>query len=118
MQTETSEDRARLFAIVQSSEDAIISTSLDGTITSWNPAAEKMFGYSETEAIGKHISLIIPKDRLDEEKMIIENIRNGRKINHFETIRRSKHGNEINISLTVSPVLNKNGKIIGASKVA
>jgi PAS domain S-box-containing protein len=77
-----------------------------------------MFGYTETEAIGKHISLIIPKDRLEEEKMIIENIRNGRKINHFETIRRGKHGNEINISLTVSPVLNQNGKIIGASKVA
>ena len=107
-----------LAAIVNSSDDAIISKTLDGTITSWNHSATKMFGYSEKEAIGKHISIIIPKDRLPEETLIIENIRKGNKIDHFETIRISNDGSERHLSITVSPVKDINGKIIGASKIA
>src|SRR5690242_4722991 len=79
-----------LSAIVNSSDDAIISKTLEGTITSWNPAATRMFGYKETEAIGKHISIIIPPDRLKEEDIIINNIRSGKKIDHFETVRLAK----------------------------
>jgi len=112
------EKQARLAAIVNSSDDAIISKTLDGIITSWNNAAQKMFGYTEKEAIGKHISIIIPKDRLQEETVIIESIRAGKKIDHFETVRVAKDGTERSISLTVSPVKNSRGKIIGASKIA
>ena len=112
------EKQAILAAIVSSSDDAIISKTLFGIITSWNHAATKMFGYTEAEVIGKHISIIIPPDRMDEEKMIIENIRNGTKINHFETLRIAKDGKEVHISLTVSPVRNKEDKVIGASKIA
>ena len=112
------EKQARLAAIVNSSDDAIVSKTLDGIITSWNPSAIRMFGYTEEEAIGKHISIIIPKDRLDEETVIIESIRSGKKIDHFETVRVAKDGTERTISLTISPVKNKAGKIIGASKIA
>lgn len=110
--------QAMLAAIVDSSDDAIVSKNLDGIITSWNTGAEKIFGYSQSEVIGKHISIIIPKDRVDEETVIIQKIRNGERVSHFETVRRRKDGREINISLTVSPVKDKNGKVIGASKVA
>ncbi|KAA9035894.1 PAS domain S-box protein [Ginsengibacter hankyongi] len=110
--------QAILASIVDSSDDAIVSKTLNGIITSWNNAAQKMFGYSEEEAIGKHISLIIPRDRLHEETIIIENIRNGIKMEHFETIRVAKNGREINISLAVSPIRDKSGQIIGASKIA
>lgn len=112
------EKQAILAAIVDSSDDAIVSKTLDGIITSWNKAAQKMFGYDETEAIGKHISLIIPKDRLPEETHIITQIRQGKRVDHFETVRVAKDGHEINISVTVSPVKNKKGEIIGASKIA
>lgn len=112
------EKQARLAAIVSSSDDAIISKTLKGIITSWNNSAEKMFGYTEEEAIGKHISLIIPKDRLPEETTIIDSIRRGEKIDHFETVRVAKDGTERQISLTVSPIKNTRGKIIGASKIA
>lgn len=112
------EKQSILAAIVNSSDDAIISKTLDGIITSWNRAATKMFGYSEKEAIGKHISIIIPIDRLPEETLIIKNIRQGKKIDHFETIRVSKDGSERQLSITVSPVKDNNGKIIGASKIA
>jgi PAS domain S-box-containing protein len=118
MSTIAEEKQATLAAIVNSSDDAIISKTLDGIITSWNPAAAKMFGFTENEAIGKHISIIIPRDRLDEETMIIENLRAGKKIDHFETIRIAKDGTERNISLTISPVKNNDGRIIGASKIA
>ena len=117
-QNEANEKQAVLAAIVDSSDDAIISKTLFGIITSWNYAASKMFGYTEAEAMGKHISIIIPPDRIDEEAMIIESIRNGKKIQHFETVRVARDGRELNISLTVSPVRNKDGKIIGASKIA
>src|SRR6185312_12970082 len=112
------EKQATLAAIVSSSDDAIISKTLFGIITSWNQAANKMFGYTEAEVIGKHISIIIPPDRMDEETMIIENIRCGKKIKHFETVRIAKDGRKLNISLTVSPIRDKAGKIIGASKIA
>ncbi len=112
------EKQATLAAIVNSSDDAIISKTLDGIITSWNRSATKMFGFSEKEAIGKHISIIIPKDRISEEALIIGSIRKGKRIDHFETVRVAKDGSERQISLTVSPVKNSKGKIMGASKIA
>lgn len=112
------EKQAILAAIVSSSDDIIISKTLQGIITSWNKAAEKIFGYTEAEALGQHISLIIPPDRLSEEDFIIGQIANGRKVDHFETIRRGKNGQDVHLSVTVSPVVDEQGKIIGASKVA
>ncbi|HEU5051869.1 MAG TPA: PAS domain S-box protein [Hanamia sp.] len=112
------EKQATLAAIVSSSDDAIISKDLKGIITSWNHSAEEMFGYTEKEAIGKHISLIIPKERLPEEDRIIGSIRRGEKIDHFETERIAKDGTRRQLSITVSPIKNSRGKIIGASKVA
>lgn len=116
--TEAEEKKALLAAIVNTSDDAIISKTLDGNITSWNLAAVRMFGYVPEEVLGKHISILIPTDRLQEENVIITNIRNGRKVDHFETIRLRKDGSEIPISLTVSPILDSNQKVIGASKIA
>lgn len=110
--------QAILAAIVNSSDDAIISKTLTGIITSWNDAACKMFGYTEDEAIGKHISLIIPKDRLDEETKIIESLKRGQKVDHFETVRVAKNGTSKNISLTISPIKDRRGRIVGASKIA
>jgi len=112
------EKQAILAAIVASSDDAIISKTLDGIITSWNQSATKMFGFTEAEAVGKHITIIIPKERIDEETMIIESIRRGEKIDHFETVRQGKDGTRKQISITVSPVKDSKGKIIGASKIA
>ncbi|MGN6803553.1 MAG: PAS domain S-box protein [Ginsengibacter sp.] len=112
------EKQATLAAIVSSSDDVIISKTLQGIITSWNHSAEEMFGYTEKEAIGKHISIIIPKERLAEEDRIIGSIRRGEKIDHFETERIAKDGTRRQLSITVSPIKNSRGKIIGASKVA
>lgn len=112
------EKQAVLAAIVASSDDVIISKTLQGIITSWNKAAERIFGYTEEEAIGQHISLIIPSERLSEEDFIIGQIANGKKVDHFETIRRTKYGTDVHLSVTVSPVVDARGKIIGASKVA
>jgi PAS domain S-box-containing protein len=117
-QKEASEKKSVLAAIVGSSDDAIISKTLAGIITSWNAAAEKLFGYTEAEAIGQHISLIIPEERLEEETYIIGEISKGNKVAHFETIRRAKDGTYIPLSITVSPVINDQGIIIGASKIA
>lgn len=117
--TEDSEQKkAMLAAIIDSSEDAIISKDLNSRITSWNKAAEKMFGYKEEEVIGKHIDILIPDDRKDEEKMIISNLQAGRRVEHFQTIRVTKTGQKIPISLTISPIKNSAGIIIGASKIA
>ena len=107
-----------LAAIVQSSDDAIISKTLDGLITSWNPAAEKLFGHRAGEAIGRPITLIIPPERVGEEAEIVERIRRGETIEHFETVRMTKGGQRVDISLTVSPVRNAAGEIVGASKIA
>jgi PAS domain S-box-containing protein len=110
--------RARLAAIVESSHDAIISKTLDGVIQSWNAGAERIFGYAASEAVGQSITLIIPSDRLDEERMILDRLRQGERIEHFETVRLTKDGRLLDISLTVSPLRDPRGKIIGASKVA
>jgi PAS domain S-box-containing protein len=109
---------ALLAAIVDSSDDAIVSKTLDGIITSWNHSAVRIFGYSAEEAIGKHITLIIPRDRWDEETDIIERLRRGERIDHFRTIRRRKDGSLFDVSLTISPVKDSVGNIIGASKIA
>ena len=110
--------RALLAGIVDSSDDAIVSKSLEGIITSWNHSAEQMFGYTPEEAIGKSIIMIIPPELREEETMILGRLRKGERIEHFETIRVAKNGKRINISLTVSPVRNSRGEIIGASKIA
>jgi PAS domain S-box-containing protein len=107
-----------LAAIVDSSDDAIISKGLDGVLTSWNIGAERMFGYTADEAIGKHITIIIPADRRDEETKILERLGRGERIDHFETIRLRKDGTPLDISLTISPVKDDTGRIVGASKVA
>jgi PAS domain S-box-containing protein len=112
------EARARLAAIVQSSDDAIVSKTLDGVITSWNAGAQRIFGYTANEAVGKPITLIIPPDRLDEEAMILERLRRGERVEHFETKRVAKDGRLLDISLTVSPVRDEAGGVIGASKIA
>jgi PAS domain S-box-containing protein len=109
---------ASLAAIVESSDDAIIGKDLNGVITSWNNAAEQIFGYSAEEAIGQSVTILIPEDRVNEEPRILEQIRRGEKINHYETIRRHKDGRPLDISLTVSPIINRDGVIIGASKIA
>jgi PAS domain S-box-containing protein len=114
-----SEQRLRsLAAIVESSDDAIVSKNLDGVITSWNKGAERIFGYTAEEASGRPITIIIPQDRQDEERMILTRIRRGERIDHFETVRQRKHGSFITVSLTISPVKNVEGKIVGASKIA
>jgi PAS domain S-box-containing protein len=105
-------------ALVESSDDAIVGKTLDGYITSWNRGAEIVFGYSRGEMTGKHISVLIPPDRLDEEPAILEKIRRGESVDHYETVRRRKDGKLIHISVTVSPIRDAGGKIIGASKVA
>lgn len=107
-----------LAAIVESSEDAIVSKTLDGIITSWNAGAERLFGYTESEAVGQHITLIIPANRRDEETLIIEKIRKGEPIEHFDTVRVRKDGTQFDISLTISPVRDASGKVVGASKIA
>ncbi|MET3858679.1 PAS domain S-box protein [Rhizobium sp. OAE497] len=109
---------AFLAAIIESSEDAIVSKSLQGFITTWNKGAERLFGYSAEEAVGKHITMLIPEDRLDEEPAILARIHAGERVDHFETIRRRKDGALLDISLTISPIRNSDGKIIGASKIA
>ncbi len=112
------EATAHLAAIVASSDDAIISKNLDGIIQSWNKSAEHMFGYTAEEAIGKHITLIVPEDRRDEEKKILARLRRGERIDHFQTVRRRKDGSTLDLSLTISPVRDSAGRVIGASNVA
>ena len=107
-----------LASIVESSDDAIVSKNLDGIITSWNRGAERVFGYTAEEAIGQPITIVIPQDRQDEERAILTRIRRGERIEHFETVRQRKHGSLIVVSLTVSPVKDAEGKIVGASKIA
>jgi PAS domain S-box-containing protein len=114
-----SQQRLRwLASIVESSDDAIVSKNLDGVITSWNKGAERIFGYTSEEAIGRPIMIVIPQDRQDEERTILTRIRRGERIDHFETVRQRKHGSLIVVSLSVSPVRDGEGKIVGASKIA
>jgi PAS domain S-box-containing protein len=108
----------RLAAIVRDSDDAIVSKDLTGVITSWNPAAERMFGYTAGEAVGRSITLIIPPDRRHEEDMVLRRLCAGESVDHFETVRVRKDGTFLDISITVSPIRNAAGRIIGASKIA
>lgn len=113
------EQRLRyLGSIVDNSDDAIVSKNLDGIITSWNKGAERIFGHTAEEAIGQSITIVIPADRLSEEREILTRVRRGERIDHFETVRQQKDGSLIAISLTVSPVKNADGIIVGASKIA
>ena len=112
------ETRARLAAIVESSDDAIIGKDLDGTITSWNAGAERLYGYTAEETVGRPVTMLIPPDRADEEPAILDRLRRGERIDHYETVRRRKDGSLLDVSLTVSPVRDAAGRIVGASKIA
>ncbi len=107
-----------LAAIVESSHDAIVSKSLNGVITSWNKGAERLFGYAAEEAVGQNITLIIPPERRDEERTIIEQITRGERVDHFETVRLRKDGSLLDVSLTISPMKDASGRVVGASKLA
>ncbi|QRM32069.1 PAS domain S-box protein [Microvirga sp. VF16] len=107
-----------LAAIIESSDDAIISKNLNGIITSWNRGAELLFGYQAEEVIGRPITILIPEDRLEEEPKILERLRRGERVHHFETVRQRKDGSPVEISLTISPVRNAQGEVVGASKIA
>jgi PAS domain S-box-containing protein len=107
-----------LAAIVESSDDAILSKDLNGIITSWNGGAERIFGYTAEEAIGQPITMLMPPDRVSEEPTILARIRRGERIDHYETVRRRKDGKLLDISLTVSPITDSQGQVIGASKIA
>ena len=113
-------DRAaqRLSAIVDSAEDAILAKDLDGVITSWNAGAERLFGYTADEVVGRPVTILIPEDRLKEEPEILSRIRRGERVEHFDTVRRRKDGSLVEIGLTISPIRNTAGQIVGASKVA
>jgi PAS domain S-box-containing protein len=117
-QKQTQEARTRLAAIVQSSDDAIISKTLDGIILSWNPAAERLFGYSSQEAVGKPVLMLIPRERHTEEPAILTRIANGERVDHFETVRVRKDGRRIEVSVSISPIKDGQGKIVAASKIA
>jgi PAS domain S-box-containing protein len=105
-------------AIIENSDDAIISKDLDGRILSWNPGARRLYGYTAEEAVGQPVTMLIPADRPDEEPRILEQIRRGERVDHYETVRVRKDGSRVDVSLTVSPVRNSEGQIIGASKIA
>jgi PAS domain S-box-containing protein len=109
---------AQLAAIVAFSDDAIVGKDLNGQITSWNQAAEQMFGYTAAEAVGRHITIIIPEDRHGEEDYALGEVRAGRRVDHYETVRRRKDGTLVDVSLTVSPVRNAAGEVVGVSKIA
>lgn len=108
----------RLMALVESSDDAIIAKDLDGIIQSWNRGAENLFGYRAEETVGKSITILIPEDRLAEEASILSRIRKGERVDHYETVRRRKDGGLVHVSLTISPIVDANGRILGASKIA
>ena len=112
------EVRERLAAVVESSDDAIISKTLDGTITAWNSGAKKLFGYSSSEALGKSIRMLLPPERADEESDILARIGRGESVEHFETVRVRKDGRHIDVSATISPIRDSSGTVVGASKIA
>ena len=117
-QNEVEEMRLRLAAIVESSDDAIISKDMAGVITSWNRAAERLYGYAADEIVGQPISALIPPDHTDDFPGIMHRLRRGERIEHYETVRIAKDGRRIDVSLTISPIRNAAGDIIGASKIA
>jgi PAS domain S-box-containing protein len=112
------EERSRLAAIVESSDDAILGKTLDGTITSWNRAAERLYGYSVEEALGQPITMLVPPDRPEEVPEILRKVRRGEKVDHLETVRVTRDGRHLDVSLTVSPIRNPEGEIVGASTIA
>ncbi|MFO7324707.1 MAG: PAS domain S-box protein [Pseudomonadota bacterium] len=112
------EMRNRLAAVVNSSDDAIITKTLDGIITTWNPAAERMYGYRADEAIGRPVMMLIPEDHAEEEPAILQRLRRGEHVDHYETVRRRRDGTLIHVSLSVSPLRDGTGRVIGASKIA
>jgi PAS domain S-box-containing protein len=114
----TQQIESKLAAIVESSDDAIVSKDLNGIVTTWNKGAEHIFGYTAEEAVGKHITFIIPPDRHDEELEILTRVRSGKRVDHFHTVRMRKDGTLLDVSLTVSPVKDAAGRVVGASKIA
>ena len=116
--TRSEEIRLRYAAIVESSDDAIVAKTLDGVISAWNAAAERMFGYTEHEAIGQPITMIIPPDLYEEEYEILRRLRAGERVDHYETVRVTRAGQCIDVSLTISPLRDPAGKIVGCSKIA
>ena len=109
---------ARLAAIVESSDDAIIGKNLLGVVISWNMGAQQLFGYTAQEAMGQPVAILIPPDRLDEEPRMLEQLRQGKKMDRYQTIRRRKDGSRVDVSLTVSPIKDAQGRLIGASEIA
>ena len=103
---------------MESSEDAIIGKNLDGTITSWNKAAERLFGYSAADVLGKPVSVLIPPESTDEMLAILERVRRGEQVHHFETVQVRKDGTRVDVSLSVSPVKDSQGRVVGAAKIA
>jgi PAS domain S-box-containing protein len=118
LQAATREGEERFRAIVETSDDAIVSKDLNGVITSWNKGAERVFGYAAGEVIGKPVTILIPPDRHDEEPEILRSIRRGERVEHYETVRQRKDGSLIDVSLSVSPIKDGSGRVIGASKIA
>ena len=116
--TQAEEVHARMAAIVESSDDAIIGKTLDGIITSWNAGAQRLFGFEAEEAVGRSILLIIPPDRAHEEDHILERMRRGERVSHFETVRRRRDGTTVDVSLSISPIMDAHGRVVGASKIA
>ncbi|MFA5269866.1 MAG: PAS domain S-box protein [Methanoregula sp.] len=117
-QKKAEEERSRLAAIVDNSDDAIIGKSLDGIITSWNAGAERLYGYTTAEAAGRHISLLVPPDQIDDIGNILDKFRHGVAVHHHETVRVGKNGNQVQVSLTVSPIRDRDGELSGASTIA
>ncbi|SRR5579872_3831041 len=112
------ESALHLASIIENAYDAIYSKKLDGTIMAWNAGAERLFGYSAEEALGKSVMMLVPPDLSREEREILEKIRSGTMVRHFETLRRAKGGIEVRVSVSVSPIRNKSGKVVGASTIA
>jgi PAS domain S-box-containing protein len=112
------EARARLAAIIESSDDAILSKDLNGVITTWNAGAERLFGYTAQEAVGQPVTMLIPPGRFEEEPDSLQRFRRGERVENYETVRRHKNGALLDVSLTISPVLDGQGRIVGASKIA
>ena len=118
VQKQAEQAQFRLAAIIESSEDAIVSKDLNGIITSWNAAAQRIFGFSPEEAIGRPITIIVPRELQSEEKQILKRLRAGHRVDHFETIRQTKQGDRLHVSISISPVRDARGRVIGASKIA
>lgn len=107
-----------LASIVESAQDAIYSKKLDGTIMAWNGEAERLFGYTVSEALGKNVRMLLPPERSDEERRILEKIKSGERVAHFETLRRTKSGHDVRVSVSISPIRNTSGRVVGASTIA